>query len=110
MIKHLKGEDKRALECLEKAERENAHGERLCVVTYGNLAWVCHHIGDDIRADGYIQKLEELHKASATASTSVLQASTTASTSVLLVPREVHSEKAWSLLKFSKHHYTRYLD
>ncbi|XP_045578126.1 interferon-induced protein with tetratricopeptide repeats 8 isoform X2 [Salmo salar] len=106
-IKHLKGEDKRALECLEKAERENAHGERLCVVTYGNLAWVCHHIGDDIRADGYIQKLEELHKASATASTSVLQASTTASTSVLLVPREVHSEKAWSLLKFSKHHYTR---
>ncbi|KAM9559670.1 interferon-induced protein with tetratricopeptide repeats 8 isoform 2-T2 [Salvelinus alpinus] len=106
-IKHLKGEDKRALECLEKAERENAHGERLCVVTYGNLAWVCHHIGDDIRADGYIQKLEELHKASATASTSVLQASATASTSVLLVPREVHSEKAWSLLKFSKHHYTR---
>ncbi|XP_021436485.1 interferon-induced protein with tetratricopeptide repeats 8 isoform X2 [Oncorhynchus mykiss] len=95
-IKHLKGEDKRALECLEKAERENAHGERLCVVTYGNLAWVCHHIGDDIRADGYIQKLEEIHKASATASTSVL-----------LVPREVHSEKAWSLLKFSKHHYTR---
>ncbi|XP_029554577.1 interferon-induced protein with tetratricopeptide repeats 8 [Salmo trutta] len=106
-IKHLKGEDKRALECLEKAERENAHSERLCVVTYGNLAWVCHHIGDDIRADGYIQKLEELHKASATASTSVLQASATASTSVLLVPREVHSEKAWSLLKFSKHHYTR---
>ncbi|XP_024284926.1 interferon-induced protein with tetratricopeptide repeats 8 isoform X2 [Oncorhynchus tshawytscha] len=95
-IKHLKGEDKRALECLEKAERENAHGERLCIVTYGNLAWVCHHIGDDIRADGYIQKLEEIHKASATASTSVL-----------LVPREVHSEKAWSLLKFSKHHYTR---
>ncbi|XP_064790061.1 interferon-induced protein with tetratricopeptide repeats 8 isoform X4 [Oncorhynchus masou masou] len=95
-IKHLKGEDKIALECLEKAERENAHGERLCVVTYGNLAWVCHHIGDDIRADGYIQKLEEIHKASATASTSVL-----------LVPREVHSEKAWSLLKFSKHHYTR---
>ncbi|XP_035650470.1 interferon-induced protein with tetratricopeptide repeats 8 isoform X2 [Oncorhynchus keta] len=95
-IKHLKAEDKRSLECLEKAERENAHGERLCVVTYGNLAWVCHHIGDDIRADGYIQKLEEIHKASATASTSVL-----------LVPREVHSEKAWSLLKFSKHHYTR---
>nr|XP_046210100.1 interferon-induced protein with tetratricopeptide repeats 8 isoform X2 [Oncorhynchus gorbuscha] len=95
-IKHLKAEDKRSLECLEKAERENAHGERLCVVTYGNLAWVCHHIGDDIRADGYIQKLEEIYKASATASTSVL-----------LVPREVHSEKAWSLLKFSKHHYTR---
>ncbi|XP_041755750.1 interferon-induced protein with tetratricopeptide repeats 8 [Coregonus clupeaformis] len=95
-IKHLKGEDEGALECLEKAERENAHGERLCVVTYGNLAWVCHHIGDDIRAEGYIQKLEEVHKASATASTSVL-----------LVPRELHSEKAWSLLKFSKHHYTR---
>ncbi|XP_010887362.2 interferon-induced protein with tetratricopeptide repeats 8 [Esox lucius] len=106
-IKHLKAEDKEALECLEKAERQNAHDGRLGMVTYGNLAWVCHYISDDVGAETYIQKLEELHKASATVGTTVMQSSATASTSVLPVSREVHSEKAWSLLTFSKHHYTR---
>ncbi|KAM6956275.1 interferon-induced protein with tetratricopeptide repeats 8 [Aplochiton taeniatus] len=93
-VKHLMGDNKKALEYLDRAEREKGEEERMCVVTYGNSAWLHHHNGEDARAEKYVQKVEL-----------VLQASTLSTMSTLL--REVYSEKAWSLLKFSGKHYMR---
>lgn len=93
-IKYLRGDNDEALGCLDKAERQNKGDEKLCLTIYGNLAWLLHHKGDDMRSMVYVEKIEKIQQTFPPASSSVL-------------PREIHSEKAWSLLKFSKKHYTR---
>ncbi|XP_064173871.1 interferon-induced protein with tetratricopeptide repeats 8 [Anguilla rostrata] len=93
-VKHLQGFNQEALGCLAKAEEENVDNAKHCIVTYGNFAWLHHLMGDDPKAQMYLQKLEGINKSVQTHPLAAL-------------PREVLGEKAWSLLKFSKNHYEK---
>ncbi|XP_026880905.2 interferon-induced protein with tetratricopeptide repeats 8 [Electrophorus electricus] len=91
-IKHLKGLNDKALECLERA-KEACNDHFPCVVTYGNFAWVHHHMANDVIAKVYVEKLAEILGAFPTPPAKLLN--------------EVQSEKAWSFLRFSKKYYCR---
>ncbi|XP_062852436.1 interferon-induced protein with tetratricopeptide repeats 8 [Trichomycterus rosablanca] len=91
-IKHLQGFTDKALECLEKAKQEHSDCAT-CVVTYGNLAWLHHHMADDSLVKVYEEKLAEILESLPTSEIKWL--------------REVQSEKSWSLLWFSKKYYDR---
>ncbi|XP_066535161.1 interferon-induced protein with tetratricopeptide repeats 8 [Hoplias malabaricus] len=88
-IKHLQGLNDKALEYLEKAKNDLN-----VIVTYGNLAWLQHLMCNDEVAKFYLEKLTE----------------TVPNPEEALSIREVQSEKAWSLLWFSKKHYSRAKD
>lgn len=60
-------------------------------MTYGNLAWVHSFLSNATEAEAYIEKINEILRAFPTPE----------------LHREVLSEKAWSLLKFSKKSYIR---
>ncbi|XP_072532998.1 interferon-induced protein with tetratricopeptide repeats 8 [Salminus brasiliensis] len=89
-IKHLQGFNDKALENLESAVQEGS----VCIVTYANLAWLHHHMANDAMVKVYLEKLVKI------------SASLPDPAEVELT-REVQSEKAWSLLWFSKKHYSR---
>ncbi|XP_058527514.1 interferon-induced protein with tetratricopeptide repeats 3 [Ochotona princeps] len=61
-IKHLKGQNEAALECLEQAEQfiqqeQNGQADVKSLVTWGNYAWVHYHMGQLSEAQMYIDKV-----------------------------------------------------
>nr|QOU12305.1 interferon-inducible protein 56 [Ctenopharyngodon idella]UVN25861.1 interferon-inducible protein 56 [Ctenopharyngodon idella] len=93
-IKHLQGFNDEALKNLTLAKEEHPNDDKNAIVMYGNLAWVHSHMGNVTEAEKNIEKVNEILKAFPTPSPTELH-------------REVLSEKAWSLLKFSKKSYVR---
>ncbi|XP_052517077.1 interferon-induced protein with tetratricopeptide repeats 3 [Budorcas taxicolor] len=64
-IKHLKGQNKAALQCLQQAEecirREHAdQAEVRSLVTWGNYAWVYYHLGRFAEAQVYADKVKQV--------------------------------------------------
>nr|AAI10123.1 Zgc:123282 [Danio rerio]AAI54135.1 Zgc:123282 [Danio rerio] len=90
-IKHLQGFNDEALKNLLLAKEEHPNDDRTVIVTYGNLAWVHSFLSNATEAEAYIEKINEILRAFPTPE----------------LHREVLSEKAWSLLKFSKKSYIR---
>ncbi|KAK6329382.1 hypothetical protein J4Q44_G00013600 [Coregonus suidteri] len=101
-IKYLKGYPEEAMANLLKAEeltREH-HGEdceKHLIVTYGDLSWLHYHVGDYVKCQSYLEKLEEMKEKFPTSSTSVLHP-------------EVYGEKGWTFLKFSYKYYDKALE
>ncbi|CAM4727564.1 unnamed protein product [Leuciscus chuanchicus] len=93
-IKHLQGFNDEALKNLQLAKEEHPDDDRNVIVMYGNLAWVHSLMGNATEAVKYVEKVNEILKAFPTSSPTELH-------------REVQSEKAWSLLKFSRKSYVR---
>ncbi|XP_016343942.1 interferon-induced protein with tetratricopeptide repeats 1-like [Sinocyclocheilus anshuiensis] len=93
-IKHLQGFDDEALKTLQLAKKEHPDDDSSVIVTYGNLAWVHSLMGSVTKAETYIEKVNEILRAFPAPSPTELH-------------REVQSEKAWSLLKFSRKTYIR---
>ncbi|XP_076141324.1 interferon-induced protein with tetratricopeptide repeats 8 [Alosa pseudoharengus] len=95
-IKFLQGYNAKSLEYLELALQKNTGVAKKCAVTYANLAWVYHHMGDAAAAKSYIQKVRETYN-------------TIPGNSPAALHREVLSEKTWALMHFSKkpHYYTQ---
>ncbi|KAK9964737.1 hypothetical protein ABG768_005883 [Culter alburnus] len=93
-IKHLQGFNDEALKNLTLAKEEHPNDDKNAIVMYGNLAWVHSHMSNATEAEKNIEKVNEILKAFPTSSPTELH-------------REVLSEKAWSLLKFSKKSYVR---
>lgn len=91
-IKYLQGFKDKSLSYLEQAKEKSS-----CVVTYGNLAWLHHHMSNDEMARVYLEKLAEISGASPSPAEAELLC-------------EVRSEKAWSLLWFSKKYFSRAKD
>ncbi|XP_008563167.1 PREDICTED: interferon-induced protein with tetratricopeptide repeats 1-like, partial [Galeopterus variegatus] len=62
-VKHLKGQNEKALESLKEAEdliqRDHANqSDMRSLVTWGNYAWVCYHLGRLAEAQTYLDKVE----------------------------------------------------
>ncbi|KAL2083603.1 hypothetical protein ACEWY4_021376 [Coilia grayii] len=95
-VKFLQGHITASLEHLKLALQKNSCCAKKCAVTYANLAWVHHHMGDAAAAKSYLQKTRETYETIPVSLPATLH-------------REVLSEKAWALLCFSKkpHYYTR---
>ncbi|KAI7805988.1 interferon-induced protein with tetratricopeptide repeats 8 [Triplophysa rosa] len=93
-IKHLQGVNDEALKNLELAIKEHTGDEKNLIVTYGNLAWLHSVMGNVAEAKSYVEKVKDIFRAFPTPSPTDLH-------------REVQSEKAWSLLKFSRKSYIR---
>ncbi|XP_018969945.1 interferon-induced protein with tetratricopeptide repeats 1-like [Cyprinus carpio] len=93
-IKHLQGFNDEALKNLQLAKKEHPDDDSNVIVTYGNLAWVHSLMGNVTEAETYIEKVHEILRALPAPSPAESQ-------------REVQSEKAWSLLKFSRKTYIR---
>lgn len=91
-IYYLQGFSDKARECLENA-KEVQNDRSYNVVTYGNLAWLHHHMADDTIAKEYLKKLAQISEEFSPPAEGLL--------------REVLSEKAWSFLHFSKKHYVK---
>lgn len=61
-IKHLDGENEAALECLGQAEdllklKQDEKSEIRHLVTWGNYAWICYHMGRFSEAQAYVDKV-----------------------------------------------------
>ncbi|XP_059373890.1 interferon-induced protein with tetratricopeptide repeats 1-like [Carassius carassius] len=93
-IKHLQGFNDEALKNLQLAKKEHPDDDSNVIVTYGNLAWVHSLMGNVTEAETYTEKVHEILRAFPAPSPAELH-------------REVQSEKAWSLLKFSRKTYIR---
>ncbi|TRZ01762.1 hypothetical protein DNTS_025592 [Danionella cerebrum] len=93
-IKHLQGFNNEALQHLELAKEEQNNRGRDMIVTYGNLAWVHSLMGNVTESETNIERVHEVLRAFPNPSPTEHH-------------REVLSEKAWSLLKFSKKTYIR---
>uniref|UniRef100_A0A9L0T5T4 Interferon induced protein with tetratricopeptide repeats 5 n=1 Tax=Equus caballus TaxID=9796 RepID=A0A9L0T5T4_HORSE len=97
-VKHLKGQNKDALECLEQAEeiiqREHSEKEEVrSLVTWGNYAWVYYHMDQLKEAQTYIDKVGNVCKKLSSPSHYKLECP------------EIDCEKGWALLKFGgKYH------
>ncbi|XP_036784707.2 interferon-induced protein with tetratricopeptide repeats 2 [Manis pentadactyla] len=64
-VKHLRGQNEAALECLRQAEewiqREHAdQAEVRSLVTWGNYAWVYYHLGRHSEAQTYVDKVKQV--------------------------------------------------
>ncbi|XP_036903196.1 interferon-induced protein with tetratricopeptide repeats 3 isoform X3 [Sturnira hondurensis] len=64
-IKHLRGQNEAALECLQKAEEsiQQAHADQAeirSLVTWGNYAWVYYHMGRLSEAQAYLDKVRQV--------------------------------------------------
>lgn len=64
-IKHLRGQNEAALECLQQAEKliQKEHVDQKevrSVVTWGNYAWVYYHMGRLSDAQVYVDKVKEV--------------------------------------------------
>lgn len=95
-IKFLQGHNAKSQEYLQLALQKNIGFVKKYAVTYANLAWVHHHMGDAAAAKSYIQKVKGTYDTLPASSPAALH-------------REVLSEKAWALMHFSKRpqYYTR---
>ncbi|XP_077654761.1 protein IFIT1 homolog B-like isoform X2 [Urocitellus parryii] len=97
-VKHLKGQDERALQSLREAEdlvqREHAEQADLrSLVTWGNYAWVYHHMGRLAEAQTYLDKVEDTCKKFASPSRYRLE-----------FP-EMECEEGWAMLKCGRKNY-----
>ncbi|XP_072523100.1 interferon-induced protein with tetratricopeptide repeats 5-like [Salminus brasiliensis] len=68
--------------------------DKWLIVTYGNLAWLHHHMKAYSECESYLQKLREIGEKFPTDSPSTLH-------------HEVLGEKAWAFFKFSRKYYER---
>uniref|UniRef100_A0A8C0X5V2 Interferon-induced protein with tetratricopeptide repeats 5 n=1 Tax=Castor canadensis TaxID=51338 RepID=A0A8C0X5V2_CASCN len=99
-VKHLKGQNKDALECLEHAE-EIIHKEHpdekevRSLVTWGNYAWVSYHMDQLEDVQKYIDKVENVCREFSSPS------------SYKLDRPEIDCEKGWALLKFGGKYYQK---
>ncbi|XP_062375632.1 interferon-induced protein with tetratricopeptide repeats 8 [Sardina pilchardus] len=93
-IKFLQGYNAKSLEYLKLALQKNSAFAKKCAVTYANLAWVHHHMGDAAAAKSYIQRVRETY-----------DTVPGTGSSPAALPREVLSEKAWALMHFTKKPY-----
>ncbi|XP_012578956.1 PREDICTED: interferon-induced protein with tetratricopeptide repeats 3 [Condylura cristata] len=64
-IKHCKGQNKAALECLQQAEAftQQAHAHQVelkSLVTWGNYAWIYYHLGRLSEAQMYVDKVKQV--------------------------------------------------
>ncbi|XP_025253647.1 interferon-induced protein with tetratricopeptide repeats 5 isoform X3 [Theropithecus gelada] len=99
-VKHLKGQNKDALECLEEAEeiiqREHSDKEEVrSLVTWGNYAWVYYHMNQLEEAQKYTGKIGNVCKKLSSPSNYKLECP------------EIDCEKGWALLKFGGKYYQK---
>ncbi|XP_006880466.1 PREDICTED: interferon-induced protein with tetratricopeptide repeats 5 [Elephantulus edwardii] len=99
-VKHLKGHNKDALECLQQAEEiihhDHAEEEEVhSLVTWGNYAWVYYHMSELKEAQRYVDKIENVCKTVA------------GSSNYKLERPDIDCEKGWALLKFGGKYYQK---
>nr|BAG56862.1 unnamed protein product [Homo sapiens] len=99
-VKHLKGQNKDALECLEQAEeiiqQEHSDKEEVrSLVTWGNYAWVYYHMDQLEEAQKYTGKIGNVCKKLSSPSNYKLECP------------ETDCEKGWALLKFGGKYYQK---
>ncbi|XP_023365351.1 interferon-induced protein with tetratricopeptide repeats 5 [Otolemur garnettii] len=99
-VKHLKGQNKDAVECLKQAEeiiqREHSNEEEVrSLVTWGNYAWVYYHMDQLGEAQKYIDKIGNVCKKLSSPSNYKLERP------------EIDCEKGWALLKFGGKYYQK---
>ncbi|XP_062959529.1 interferon-induced protein with tetratricopeptide repeats 1-like [Cynocephalus volans] len=99
-VKHLKGQNEKALESLKEAEdliqRDHANqSEMRSLVTWGNYAWVCYHLGRLAGAQTYLDKVESTCKKLASPFRYRMECP------------EMDCEEGWALLKCGKKNYER---
>ncbi|KAM7073876.1 interferon-induced protein with tetratricopeptide repeats 1-like isoform 2-T2 [Molossus nigricans] len=99
-VKHLKGQNKEALECLKEAEDliQTEHADQSDVsslVNWGNYAWLYYHMGRLPDAQIYLDKVEATCKKFASPSCYTMESP------------EMDSEEGWALLKCGGKNYER---
>ncbi|XP_069045030.1 interferon-induced protein with tetratricopeptide repeats 5-like [Lepisosteus oculatus] len=97
-VNHLQGFNEEALENLRKAEEfiKKQHGDeygKFLSITYGDFAWVYHHMGDLSKVQSYLDMLDNINKRFLATSPADLQPA-------------VYGEKGWSCLKYNRKYYT----
>ncbi|XP_023571985.1 interferon-induced protein with tetratricopeptide repeats 1-like [Octodon degus] len=102
-VEHLKGHNDKALQSLEDAERliQKEHADQpdtKSLVTWGNYAWVCYHLGSLADARMYLDKVENTCK------------KLSSHIPFQVKCPEVDCEEEWALLKCGEKHYERALD
>ncbi|KAG5262850.1 hypothetical protein AALO_G00279580 [Alosa alosa] len=98
-VRYLQGFPDDALTNLVKSEEftreyQGDDRERFLIVTYGNLAWLHHHLGSYSECESYLEKLVSIKEKFPTGSPTVLHP-------------EVYGQKAWTYLKFAHKYYER---
>ncbi|XP_032987176.1 interferon-induced protein with tetratricopeptide repeats 1-like [Rhinolophus ferrumequinum] len=99
-VKHLKGQNEEALESLKEAEdliqQEHANQSDLrSLVTWGNYAWLCYHMGRLADARIYLDKVENTCKKFASPNCYRMECP------------EMDCEEGWALLKCGGKNYER---
>uniref|UniRef100_A0A5F9CKL7 Interferon induced protein with tetratricopeptide repeats 5 n=1 Tax=Oryctolagus cuniculus TaxID=9986 RepID=A0A5F9CKL7_RABIT len=99
-VKHLKGQNKDALKCLEQAEaiiqQEHADEKEVrSLVTWGNYAWVSYRMGRFEEVQKYIDQVGNVCKKLSSPSNYKLQCPA------------IDCEKGWALLKFGGKYYQK---
>ncbi|XP_012781930.2 interferon-induced protein with tetratricopeptide repeats 2 [Ochotona princeps] len=94
-IKHCRGQNETALECLEQAEKfiQQDHGDKAEVrslVTWGNYAWVYYHMGQFSEAQRYVDMVKKVCKKY--------------SSPYRIESPEMDSEEGWTRLKCGAKH------
>ncbi|XP_008280092.1 interferon-induced protein with tetratricopeptide repeats 1B-like [Stegastes partitus] len=79
----------RATEAFRQIRNTVSDEGQWLVVSYGNLAWLHHHLGEQAQSQGYISKVDALINEYASPSPDELHP-------------EIYAEKAWTLMKFGK--------
>ncbi|XP_062957653.1 interferon-induced protein with tetratricopeptide repeats 1-like [Cynocephalus volans] len=99
-VKHLKGQNEKALESLKEAEdliqRDHANqSDMRSLVTWGNYAWVCYHLGRLAGAQTYLDKVESTCEKLASPFRYRMECP------------EMDCEEGWALLKCGGQYYER---
>ncbi|XP_045710200.1 interferon-induced protein with tetratricopeptide repeats 1-like [Phyllostomus hastatus] len=99
-VQHLKGQNKEALQSLKQAEDlvqteqdDQAHVRRL--VTWGNFAWLCYHMGRLEEAQMYLDKVESICKEFASSLCYTVESP------------QMNCEEGWAFLKCGIQNYER---
>ncbi|XP_019488919.1 PREDICTED: interferon-induced protein with tetratricopeptide repeats 1-like [Hipposideros armiger] len=99
-VKHLKGQNKEALQSLKEAEdliqqEHDNQSELRILVTWGNYAWLYYHMGQLAEAKTYLDKVENTCKKFASPYCYRMECP------------EMDCEEGWALLKCGGKHYER---
>lgn len=99
-VKHLKGQNKEALQSLKEAEdliqqEHDNQSELRILVTWGNYAWLYYHMGQLAEAKTYVDKVENTCKKFASPYCYRMECP------------EMDCEEGWALLKCGGKHYER---
>uniref|UniRef100_A0A3P8SK82 Uncharacterized protein n=1 Tax=Amphiprion percula TaxID=161767 RepID=A0A3P8SK82_AMPPE len=92
-VRYLQGRPQEALALLSQSEDRTREcygddSERRLIVTYGDMAWIHYHHGDQKQAESYCSRVQHILVKHPSGSSELLP--------------EVLGEKGWTLLKFSK--------